>query len=321
MPAEISLNQGRQSGQLRLQPYQIVQATVEEGGLERVVLNVREHRLRAETRVPLRTGQKLNLQVLGTSPRVHLRIMEEAELRHLFRLLHSFGKNVRLMPLLEHLGSRGGPVLQGLVRLLKADPGAVTGNDLSSLWSGLGLDLEALLAAGRKEQAARGLKAFLLMRPGPGDAAGVLEQLHLFQLCRYRLAQENVMFLPLPFAFLEQGYLLAEREDREPETGEGREEKKEAGTATWKMTLHLNLSALGNVEIRLLFEGRVLRMRVLCENEKRAQSVCRAMPELRKRLTTVELRGFSTGTGAGDPVMNLLRRLVPEGDHFLEAEA
>ncbi len=323
VPAELSLHQGKQSGQLKLQPYQIVQATVQEGGLEKVVLNLRQQQLRAETRVPLRTGQKLNLQVLATSPQVHLRIMEEAELRHLFRLLHAFGENIRLASVLQHLEARGVQVPQGFTHLLESGPANLDGNSLSRLWADLGLNLEALLADGQKPSAESGLKTFLLMHAGhlaregagPEEPASMIEHLRLFQLCRYRLAQENVVFLPLPFDFLEQGYLLAEKEGREQEE----EPENASAENTWKISLNLKMSALGSLQILLLFEDRELRLRVLCESRDKADVISAALPGLADRLTGVELAGFSVDTGAPDPVMHLLTRLVPEGDHFLEA--
>ncbi|MCF8025534.1 MAG: flagellar hook-length control protein FliK [Desulfobacteraceae bacterium] len=327
VPAELSLNQGKQSGQLKLQPYQIVQATVQEGGLDKVVLNLRQHRLKAETRVPLRSGQKLNLQVVSTSPQVHLRIVEEAELRHLFRLLHAFGENIRLMPALQNLEAQGFNLPSGLMGLLGSDPDAIDGNMLSRLWKDLGLNLEALLADGKKPSADSGLKMFLLMHAhqmqaaedGSGDSTGILEHLRLFQLCRYRLAQENVVFLPLPFDFLEEGYLLAEKEAQDSEQGSG--DSQEDGEDIWKLSLNLKLSKLGDLQILMLFEKQELRLRVLCGSREKADIINSALPGLQKRLTSVDMVSFSVDTGAPDPMMHLLGRLVPEGDHFLEASA
>ncbi len=330
VPAEISMNREMDGNALKLAPYQIVQATVSEGGLERVILNIKDRRLSAETRVPLKSGQKLNLQVLITRPNIYLRIMEEAELRHLFRLLHSFGRNARLLPLLEQMPPDSRNSAQGAVTLLGSDPAFLSGKDLSGLWQSLGLNMEALLSEGQTDKAAEGLKAFLLShaeRAGNAtlsearaeEARNALEHLKLYQLCRYRLAQENVIFLPLPFEFLAQGYLLAEKEQHE-----GRADDHEGGQSrgrTWKMSLNLFLSGLGNMQILMLFEGTDLRLRILCESEQKAEAVSKAIPLLEERLTTVLLRSFSVATGAGDPVLNLLKRLAPGGDHFLEAEA
>jgi len=348
VPAEISMRHGTESQSLKLAQYQIVRASVAEGGMDKVVMNVGRHKFSADTEVPLKTGQELNLQVMATKPRIHLRIMEAAELKHLFRLLNSMGDNVKLAPLLRTLQGlagahanngqalpagmgRGGlqlpesmtAVLSQLARLFQANPGQVKGEDLAGLWQKLGLNLEALLAAGRDSEAQAGLKSVLFKAAPQLDQQGifpdgldkVMEQLNLFQLCRHRLAQESIFFLPLPFAFLEQGYMLAEREGGSGEEGEG-----EAKEPAWKMTLHLKLSVLGSLEIKLLFEDEALRLRVLCDSKGKAEMISRAMPRLADRLTTVSLKGYSVDAGAEEPVASLVKRLVPDGKHFLEAE-
>lgn len=335
------MQRGTEGQPLRLSQYQIIRATVAEGGLDRVLLNVRQQKLSAETEVPLKTGQQLNLQVLSTKPRIHLRIMEAAELKHLFRLLNLLGENIRLPRLLNTIREAAGSdpfgprtggtlpegaqeILSGAVRFLQTHPGKISGEDLAGLWRRLGLDMEALLAGGREAEAKAGLKAVLLQLAARFESQGifaegvdrVLDQLNLYQLCRHRLAQENIFFLPLPLPFLEQGYMLAEREPQsEPE-----EDEDEPSEPPWKMTLHLKLSSLGSLEIKLLFEEEALRMRILCDSEETAAFVGRALPRLREDLSTVALKGFSVGTGAEEPVAKLVKRLAPDGQHFLEAQ-
>lgn len=359
------MQRGTESQPLKLAQYQIIRATVAEGGLEKVLLNVRQQQLAAETRVPLKTGQQLNLQVVATKPRVHLRIMEAAELRHLFRLLNNLGDNVRLLPLLKNLQQMtdagrpaslptggqaasqplfGSPAQPGqpapaamalpadmqaafneITRLLQAAPGKVSGANLAGLWEKLGLNLEALLAEEKGAQARTGLKSLLFTLAGRLEQQGifpegldrVLDQFNLYQLCRYRLAQENVFFLPLPFPFLEQGYLLAERETYAEDEDEADEDRPEE---SWKMTLHLKLSVLGALEIKLLFEDQALRLRVLCDSKEKAALISAALPRLKERLSTVSLHSFSVDTGARDPVTSLVKRLAPDGEHFLEAQ-
>ncbi|MCF8106198.1 MAG: flagellar hook-length control protein FliK [Desulfohalobiaceae bacterium] len=336
VPAENSMHRGTESGPLKLAPYQIVRATVAEGGQERVVLNLKQRQLTAETRVPLKPGQKLHLQVLSTKPQIHLRIMEEAELKHLFRTLHSLGRDLDLLPLLKQIQAntdvfstaRGGlpaetqAVLAELIQLFQASPSVLTGTHLARLWNSLGLDLEALLARGQGAEAGSGLKSALLFLAEAarhkdqetGNIQNILEQLKLFQLCRHRLWQENVLFLPLPFPFLEQGYLLAEQ-DRP------RDDESEKQEMSWKMTLNLRLSFLGNLQIKLLIEGQTLRLRILCESSEKAEILRRRIPGLQETLSTVSLHSCFVDTGAEDPITSLVKRLAPDGDHFLEAEA
>ncbi len=339
---EISLRSGTESQPLKLQPYQIVRAVVAEGGLEKVVLDVEQRKLEARTKVPLRTGQQLNLQVLSTKSPIHLRIMEEAELRHLFRLLHNLGDSTRLLPALAKLqGGRGAEAgggsisgdingfLESFMALLRKSPARLAGGDIADLQKMLGLDLERLLAENKTSSARNTLKGALLMLAGSAgkkaetqgaQAQSLLEQLQLFALCRYRLGQENVQFLPLPLPFLETGYILAEKDDSGEEGDEGEE------NGAWRLNIHLKLSRLGNLQILLLYEddrdaeNRALRLRVLCENDETIRLVSSALPSLADRLSTVKLAGYSVGGGAKDPVASLLKRLAPQGDHFLEVE-
>lgn len=339
VPAEISVRSGTESQPLNLQPYQIVRGVVAEGGLEKVVLNVEHQKLAAKTKVPLRSGQRLNLQVLSTKPQIHLRIMEEAELKHLFRLLHFMDDSNRVLPVVEGMCSHQGKgpsgqlhgdvhsFLVSLLGLLRTPPPNLSGRDLSGLQEMLGLNLEALLAGGETARARKTLKSALLIFAGrsegsrdgdeSGQARNLLEQLKLFALCRFRLAQENVHFHPLPLPFLEMGYLLAERR----KTG-GAEDEAEEQKNAWKLTMNLRLSFLGNLQVFLLFEeNSTLRLRILCESEKTAGIVAGAASGLEERLTSVQLAGFSVGVGAQDPVSSLLKRLAPRGEHFLEVEA
>lgn len=334
VPAEHSMHRGTESQPLKLSPFQIIRATVAEGGMERVTLNLKQQQLAAETKVPLRSGQKLHLQVVSTQPQIHLRIMEEAELKHLFRTLHSLGRNLKLLPLLEEITSRAEgsshatalppgtqSVLSELLKLFQAQPGELSGTNLARLWSRLGLDLEALLAEDQSNQARASLKSALLrmsneLQPSTSleKIDNVLEQFTLFQLCRHRLAQDNLLFLPLPFPFLEQGYLLAEKEDQQGD------EPGEQGPK-WRLTLNLRLSGLGNLQIKLLFEEQTLRLRVLCESTAKAEMLKQELSNLGETLSTVSLHSFSVGTGAEEPIRSLVKRLAPDGDHFLEAEA
>jgi len=133
------MQRGTESQPLNLEPYQIVRATVAEGGLEKVILNLQNYRLEAETKVPLRSGQNLSLQVLGTQPQIQLRILENPELNHLFRLLHSLDQNIKVLPLVEgiqtslvhgfdHFSKQMQALLPALIILLQSNPKKIIRN-------------------------------------------------------------------------------------------------------------------------------------------------------------------------------------------------
>jgi hypothetical protein len=328
----ITIQRETESRPLKLEPYQIVQATVAEGGLEKVVLNLKHHRLEAETKIPLSSGQKLSLQVLETHPQIQLRIIENSELNHIFRLLHSLNQNIKVLPLIkeiqtsngqgfEHFSKEMQALLSALALLLHSNPGKLSGKDLSRLWDKLGLNLEALLNAGKIVEAKTNLKTMLLMHAieihkqgGSTDSVeNVLDLLKLYQLCRYRLAQENLLFLPLPFYFLEQGYLLAEKKRHQ-------DQKENNSEQLWKMTLYLKLSFLGNLQILFLFENLTLSLRILCESKEKVEIISDSLFRLGNYLSTVSLVRFSVGIGATDPLQSLVQRLAPDRNHFLKAE-
>ena len=332
VPSQIILQPGNQGRPLQLQPHQIVQATVAEGGMDKVILNLKQQQMEAQTKVPLKSGQKIHLQVMSTRPQVHFKIVEEAELKHLFRALPLLGRSSHSSSLPHQLQSlvnqlqTGLPsetqsLLAGLTRLLGASPQNISGKDLSQLWHQLGLDFEALLAGDRGSESVSGLKPLLyklLCEPAvtqqreiPDRLEQLLDQVKLYQLCRSRLSQENTLFLPLPFAFLEQGYLLAEQDA-------GREENDEENDQSWKFTVNVQLTALGNLQVLLLFEKQELRLRILCEDRETMQFLSEALAGLQENLAGFTLRSYSVGLGAEAPMKAPVERLAPHGEHFLE---
>ncbi len=77
-------SEGRYYG---LQAGQLVNATVTEGGLGEVLLDLERQHLRAQTQTPLQTGQKLRLLVVESGPQLLLRMVHSNYL--LTRLSHS----------------------------------------------------------------------------------------------------------------------------------------------------------------------------------------------------------------------------------------
>ncbi len=332
-PSQIILQPGSQGKPLQLQPHQVVQATVAEGGMDKVILNLKQQQLAAQTQVPLKSGQKIHLQVMSTRPQVHFKIVEEAELKHLFRALPLLSRSSQSPALVQQLQSlvnrlqtsalppEAQSLLAGLTQLLGASPHKISGKDLSQLWHRLGLDFETLLAGDRISESESGLKPLLYkllsdpaatqQREIPDKLEQILEHFRLYQLCRSRLSQENTLFLPLPFAFLEQGYLLAERDY-------GQEGNDPDSDQPWKITLNVQLTALGNLQILLLFEKQDLRLRILADSQKTKQFLSEALTGLQDNLAGFSLRSYSVGLGAEDPVKALVERLAPHGEHFLE---
>jgi len=135
-----------------------------------------------------------------------------------------------------------------------------------------------------------------------------VQHLQLFQVARERLAADGVQLLPLPLPFLEEGYLLVEQR-------EARSDGEAGGT---RLSLHLQLQALGPLRVDLLGEGGGLYLRFVCGSAAAERFLTDCRPELEAMLTALPLRGVSFTTGAVDPGAELIRRLQPDRSGVLD---
>ncbi len=188
-----------------------------------------------------------------------------------------------------------------------------SGPDLRRMLISLGLTHEALLARGEIDQARTTLKAALLdiaartreSSPETAEQAkNLLQGLELFQFCRLRLDEQNTTIFPLPFPFLEQGYLVAERRSA-PESADNEE-------AATMLSMHLTLGRLGDLRIDFLHDHQGVRIRFLCDSPKKAAHLNASRHELQEALKDLPLLGLTFGTGAEDPARALLARILPE---------
>jgi hypothetical protein len=331
-PSAVSLQGAQETRHLDLKPYEVVRATVVEGGMHKVELEMSRQRLSAQTKVPLKAGQKLQLQVVSTFPHLELRILNQTLTKHLMRTLHLFGRNFDPASLAASVGKDGGTSLEGLPqaardvflqvsRTLASAPQGLTGNDIGQLAQRLGLNLEAMLGRGDADSATSNLKAalFSLLEHHMKDTSVREEiqrhiyQIEMLQLCRARLAEQGIRFLPLPFPFLNVGYVLQEQSgEREQNGPEGQDEER------CRLTLHLQMSELGNLEVRLLAESEHLYLRVLCDGEDTAGYIRERLGELRDSMSSERSPAISVGTGAADPEKRLMELVAPDGESLFE---
>lgn len=188
------------------------------------------------------------------------------------------------------------------------------GAQLGLLGQLFGLNLEAELLRGRTREALSGLKLALLGDREPLGNKGeeALHRLELFQVCRARLADQNQLFVPLPLAFLDEGFLLVEADRRDGG-------QRKPGDDVTRMSLHLRLSALGNLRIDMLAEPSGMLLRVACEDQVRAAYLQAQSERLQTRLQGLPVRGISFTAGAISPARELLQRIVPEARGMLDA--
>jgi hypothetical protein len=300
-----------------LRVHQIVRASVAEGGQERVMLELGQRRFWAETGLPLKTGQTLNLRVMSLAPRLELKLVEDPVGERLSRLLHLIGEKWDLAAVLRGVVAEGGAqppidaglrtVLDQFLQLLGTSPEALTGGSLRDLLRKLGPGAaggdsatfrELLLETHRQLLGAHDARA--------EDVARLLQQLELSLLCQARLAQSGLTLLALPLPFVETGYLIAEH---------GRAARE--GEAHSTLTLYLSLSGLGDLRIDFLHEAPGLFLRFRCSSPETMAFLSDFHEELKAGLGDLPLRGVAFVTGADNPVQALLRRLLPGGEGVL----
>ena len=315
--------------QYDLQAGQLVNATVAEGGHSEVLLDLDRQRLRAQTQTPLQTGQKLRLLVVETKPQLILRLLQDNLLERLTHSVHLLEGKFELAGALQQLSKNQGDKKllpeKALTKLLDffspfraASPENLSGKELQLLARHLGLTLEADLARGASSVEPANLKSLLLStdRSGPDNKPETAEQAHqllqkleLFQLCNLRLARQGASLLPLPLPFLDNGYLVAERDAT----------SDQEQPPVKKVSLYLSLQGLGDLRIDLLQESEGLFVRFTCDNGDKIRFLEEQEPELQSMLTALPLCGASYGSDQGVLATDLIRRILADGDELLDA--
>lgn len=290
----------------------------------RFFIDIAGRRYLTKNGIPLQVGRTLDLLVVATSPRLELQIVADPLLRGIGRSVHLLNRQPDIPQILSLLLQQTGKDdrLSAATRLVFEQFAAMgkivseehgNGRLLHELINRLGLNLEQLLTEDRQEEAVHTLKNGLLessrlLAPSEipaGKINQLLQILDLFQLLQIRLAGESLLFVPLPLPFLDQGYLLV---DDRSQT-EQQDEEQEAG---WTYSLHLKLRNLGNVRIELRQSGEKLWVRFFCEDGKRQQFLAGLRDELQKQMSPRRLESVIFGTGAGEPVPELLEKVVTE---------
>ncbi|OQY19718.1 MAG: hypothetical protein B6I36_03305 [Desulfobacteraceae bacterium 4572_35.1] len=188
------------------------------------------------------------------------------------------------------------------------------GRFMQNMARALGLDFEFLVRNDQLEQANLGLKGVVNSLQENSELAStvreqsgmVAQQLESLQLCRLRLAQDGVLFMPLPFDFLKQGYVLFEERSRR-----GDDSSAGSDELNYLVSLNLNMEQLGNLQVNLLFEQQKLFVRIKCSDEQACAVVQHHCDELRQALRGFYVGSLQVTTGAEDPALELIRRLQP----------
>jgi hypothetical protein len=310
----------------------IVRATVAEGGQDKVMLELNHQRFQAETRLPLQTGQKLNLLVVATTPRIELQIIEDPLQQRLAQAMHILSEKWNLQPLSQFLTQEGQPIIDALsplnreillswATMLNHDITALDGTGLRKLIINLGLGMEANLAQGKIEQMEEPLKSALLEifnldQPEtelPDTAGRLLQLIELFQLWQIKLAQQDVLFLPLPLPFLDQGFIIADHLKQD--------EIEDNNKPPFKISLHLSLQKLGDLRIDLLHDSQGLHLRFVCASQEKADFVAAFKDQLMHDMQDVHPCDIAFAIGAESPATALIAKMIQHSDPILDTRA
>lgn len=329
-----SQGQGHNQQQSSGSQGQFLKALVlEAGGNDRFVLEIRGNRQAVRSEAPLSPGQTLRLQVVKTTPQIELQIVSNPINQLQGRSLTLLGKNIDLSVLFEGIHQQSSPPLDSINITSRSSlenfyslqqsgiEGKNGGTILKSLIDNLGLNLEQLLAKGETGKANRTLKAALLdiahnFRNATSIAEttnNILATLELFQLTQLQSANDTQLIFPIPLPFIEQGYLLVERDDEDSSTNDGTVTER-------RFSLHLTVSDLGDLQIDFLQNPEGLFIRFRAGNREKADFIESFATELKEAITDLPLISLTFSGDAPDPIQDLIRQFVPEDSSMLDTK-
>lgn len=320
----------REAQRQQLHVGQLLRASVTEGGQDHVTLAWGQDRFRAETRIPFRIGQTLELLVVATSPHIELRLLGDSLGERLSQYLQTLNGKWHFFSAAEDLsgvaGGRSGPSGQDPSAFLELWRQACEGLSRSPSAEALRHVLTTLGLGHEADLAREGLSAFspnlksalleVLHRAGSLDPeleeafTQQLRLLEFFQLSQVRLGAQGMTLYPLPLSFLDQGFLLARNKH-------GEEEAESSAL----VSLHLQLKGLGGLRIDLLEEGGGTLVRFACEDQEKADYIAAFRDELEQILEGLPLEGLSFSVGAKSPDRDLVEMLQPKEGCFLNTRA
>lgn len=143
--------------------------------------------------------------------------------------------------------------------------------------------------------------------------ADALSHLELWQMCRARMGEIGVDFVPLPFDFLEHGYLLGRRRGH-PESSDAT-----AAEADYSLTLFLELEGLGPLQIDCLYQEQGLYLKFACRDAPTAHFLSGGREELLAALGGEVLHSASFAAAAETPAQALIRKLIPAQTSLISA--
>lgn len=327
-----SQSRGQQSQQGQLLLGQLLKAVVVEAkGSDQFILDIGGNRLAAQSQSALSIGQNLQLQVVNTTPQIELKIVSDTLNQFIGKSLTLVGKNLDLSTIFQNTTQTSTAILQSLtptsrsviesfLTLQQADIGSKEGGAvIKQLLEGVGLNLEHHLARGDKNSAAATLKAALLEIAHTFKDAEiiatttnkVITSIELFQLTQLHSSNDTFLIFPLPLPFIESGYLRIEKD-------EGTEETSDPNN--FRFSLHVTMSDLGNLNIDFSKTKTELMIRFRTESVEKMEFIEQFSTELIDAITDIPQISVSFSHDATDPITDMIKQLVPEGQSMLDTK-
>ncbi len=188
-------------------------------------------------------------------------------------------------------------------------PENTAGQMLHRLVNKLGLNLEGMLAAGNKEEAATTVKSaltelvqnFTQQSKLTETGKHALNSLEFFQLAQLQTFRQDAFVIPLPLPFLQQGYLVIEDYKQQSQQGGGESEMPK------HFSLYLKLSPLGNLKIDFLYSGEGVYIRFNSDSKEVSDFIASFKDELGNALKDTPVYGVSFTENAEDPLSAVLK--------------
>jgi hypothetical protein len=327
-----SQGRGQQSQQGQLPLGQLVKAVVAEAkGANQFILDIGGNRLAAQSTSPLSVGQNLQLQVVNTTPQIELKIVSDTLNQFIGKSLTLLGKNIDISSLFQNITQTTPPLLAALTptsrsviesffALQQTDIGNKGGGAvIKQLLEGVGLNLEHHLARGDKNSAAATLKAALLEIAHTFKNAEliatatnkVITTIELFQLTQLNANNDTFLIFPLPLPFIEAGYLRIEKDGENSDTSDPED---------FRFSLHLTMSDLGNINIDFSKTKNELMIRFRAESQEKMEFIEQFGSELVDAITDIPHVSIAFSKDATDPISDLVKQIVPEGQSMLDTK-
>ena len=215
----------------------------------------------------------------------------------------------------EHL-----PYVQTLVQQLKVSPDSFTTVSFReklgvlSLLLGFSIDKKGAPFDPDRKMSLLQQSLFYLKEPLVGKGDEPLQRLELLQLCREKLAEQQIQFIPLPFSDLEEGYLLVRQHRHQ-------EQDSDHSHTELELSMALRLSAIGSVRVDMLYGPSGLRLQLAGENRQKMHYLEKFAVDLKGALSDVKLVSLNFRDDAKLPTPELKKRVFPEADQLLNMRA